>query len=96
MRVTGTDLIETFVAKHRESAPVFARWLSVVQGQIWAGPMQVKQTFNHADFLGGGRIIFNIGGNKYRLVAIATYTRGVLDITFVGTHAEYDKLNFKK
>lgn len=95
MRVLGTDLIDGFVGRHPAAQAAFAKWLTVVRDARWTNPMQVKQTFNHADFLGDGRIIFDIGGNKYRLFAIAEYQAGALRIRWVGTHAEYDKLNFK-
>ena len=59
----------------------------------WNGPEDIKRRYRHASFLKGNRIIFNIGGNKYRLLVHANYTFRVLYIRFVGTHAEYDRID---
>jgi mRNA interferase HigB len=63
----------------------------------WSGPQELKQEFGATvDFVGGNRVIFDVSGNKYRvIVAFAyTYKRGL--IKFVGTHAEYDRIDAEK
>jgi mRNA interferase HigB len=68
-------------------------WVSVVKAADWSRPTDVKQMFRSADILQGGRVIFDIGGNKYRLVAAVHYRGKRVYIRFIGTHSEYDKIN---
>ena len=59
----------------------------------WSSPSDVKQEFRNASILKDGRVVFNIAGNKYRLVVWINYTYRVVYIRFIGTHALYDKIN---
>lgn len=59
----------------------------------WASPAQVKADFRNASILRDGRVVFNIAGNHYRLVVWINYAYRVVYIRFVGTHAEYDKID---
>lgn len=64
------------------------RWLG-----SWSGPSDVKQRFSTASFIAGDRIVFNIKGNSYRLIVAVKYAAGIVFIRFVGTHAQYDRIN---
>lgn len=69
-------------------------WLAVVEREIWAGPAEVKGRFGrNVDFVGDNRVIFDIGGNKFRLIVHVSYSYRRLLIKFIGTHAEYDKID---
>jgi mRNA interferase HigB len=59
----------------------------------WARPNDVKLMFGSADLLNEGRVVFDIGGNKYRLVAAVHYRGKRIYIRFIGTHKEYDKID---
>lgn len=59
----------------------------------WTSPHSVKSHFVSASFVGRHRVVFNIGGNKYRLVVEMQYRAGIAWVKFVGTHAEYDRIN---
>lgn len=59
----------------------------------WATPAEVKETYGDASILKYGRVVFNIGGNKFRLVVRINYPFRVVYIRFVGTHAEYDEID---
>lgn len=59
----------------------------------WASPAEVKQAFKSASILKDGRVVFNIAGNKYRLVVWINYPYRVVYIRFIGTHAQYDQIN---
>lgn len=63
------------------------------QGGRWADPPAVKQMFGSADILRDGRVVFDIGGNKYRLIAWVNYQYGVVYVRFIGTHRDYDVIN---
>ena len=88
--------IEAYVMRNAQSKPAFAIWLSIIKHAEWNEPKDIIATFNHADILGSGseRVVFNIGGNKYRM--ICTYHFGSarvhLFVKWIGTHAEYTKL----
>ena len=61
----------------------------------WASPAEVKQDFRNASILKDGRVVFNIAGNKYRLVVWINYSYRVVYIRFIGTHFQYDKIDVK-
>ena len=61
----------------------------------WASFADVKTTYGNADVVAGNRVIFNLGGNKYRLIAKIAYRCRIVYVRFVGTHAEYDQINAK-
>ena len=71
----------------------FAAWLSIANRAEWRIPDDVKRSHPKASVLKGGRVVFNIKGNDYRLVAAVNYRAGVLAIRFFGTHAEYDSID---
>jgi len=68
-------------------------WVHIVRGADWSKPSDVKQVFRSADILKNGRAIFDIGGNKYRLVTAIHYRGKRIYVRFVGTHAEYDRID---
>ncbi len=59
----------------------------------WASPTDVKADFGKASILKGGRVVFNMAGNKYRLVVRINYTNQIIYVRFVGTHAQYDRID---
>ncbi|MGG9999273.1 type II toxin-antitoxin system HigB family toxin [Pseudovibrio ascidiaceicola] len=59
----------------------------------WKSPSDIKAKYRHASILKNGRVVFNIAGNKHRLVVSINYEAGIIFIKFVGTHKEYDKIN---
>lgn len=88
--------IEGYIANHAPGRRSFESWLSMIKYADWDNSEDIKRTFGTADILGKGseRVVFNIGGNNYRL--IAKYYFGDekihLFIMWIGTHTEYDKL----
>jgi mRNA interferase HigB len=68
-------------------------WVSVVKAADWSKPTDIKEMFRSADILANDRVVFNIGGNKYRLVAAVHYRGKRVYIRFVGTHAAYDRID---
>jgi mRNA interferase HigB len=99
MIVIGTELVERyFSARAGHKAIKAARaqynvWLAIASQAQWATPDDVKRSHPKASILKGGRAVFNIKGNDYRLVAALNYRAGVLAIRFFGTHAAYDKID---
>ena len=70
-------------------------WFEQIGKQDWQSPNEVISAFKGADTVGNGRIVFNIGGNKYRLVAAFDYEFKVCWIKFTGTHKSYHKTDVK-
>jgi mRNA interferase HigB len=83
-----------------ESAPQYAEaqgplaaWYMEARKAAWRTPAEIKTQFRHASILKNNRVVFNIGGNKYRLVVAVDYQRQVLFVRFVGTHGQYDAID---
>ena len=72
--------------------PILA-WYRHTLRADWALPAEVKADFRHASILRDGRVVFNIAGNKYRLVVAVKYTAQIVFIRFAGTHAQYDAID---
>jgi mRNA interferase HigB len=68
-------------------------WYRRALAADWSSPAGVKADFGTASVLKGGRVVFNVAGNKYRIVAWINYPYRVLYIRFIGTHAEYDRID---
>ena len=68
-------------------------WYRHVQKANWSTPADVKRDFRNASILRDGRVVFNIAGNKYRLVVWINYVYRVVYIRFIGTHAQYDAID---
>src|SRR5580704_6696253 len=67
-------------------------WFREARAASWRGPAQVRSAYRSASFV-GDRVVFNIAGNKYRLVVWINYAYGTIYIRFIGTHAEYDRID---
>ena len=93
MRVNGKKKITKFMGSHSASRAPLRAWTQIAENAAWRTPSDIKREFASASFLSNNRVIFNIGGNKFRLVVIVVYTQDTLIVSWIGTHAEYDKLN---
>jgi mRNA interferase HigB len=90
------ETIEDFMIVQARSRPSFEDWLAKIKRADWQTPEDIRDTFKSADILGNScdRVIFNIGGNLYRLIAKYSFgaTKVHLYIKWIGTHAEYTTL----
>lgn len=94
MQILSKRALKTFWDVHPRAEPLLRNWYATVLRSEWKTPADIKRQFGATvDFVADNRIIFDIGGNKYRLVAHVSYTFGRILIKFVGTHAEYDRIN---
>jgi mRNA interferase HigB len=94
MRVVGRDLLSEFMRRHAECASSVQSWLSEVAAADWPDPARLKARHPSASLLADGRVVFNIKGNRYRLVAAIALRTQVVRVLWVGTHAEYDRKRF--
>ena len=90
MLILGRERLNTFVVKYPPARSAFAKWMVVVEAAEWSNFADVKQTFSSADYV-PPYVVFNIGGNKYRLAAKIEYDPKLFLIEKVMTHSEYDK-----
>lgn len=92
MRLTGSEKLETLCRKHADARPAIERWVEIMRTAQWQNHAEMKNDFLSADFVGNDRYVFNIKGNKYRLVVVVVFAFGRANIRFAGTHQEYDKI----
>lgn len=92
MKVIGRDLFIPFLKRHTDAKGAINSWLQEVSTADWRGTQDIKDRYPSVSFLDGNRVIFNIKGNRYRLIVKITYQTKVIRISWIGTHAEYDKL----
>ena len=95
MRIVSHKRLKDFYSQPgREDARIpLERWYSVAEDASWQGLSDIRRDFAATDYVGNQHYVFNIGGNKYRLVVVAKFMMGYLFIRFVGTHQEYDNID---
>ena len=93
MIIANKALLDDFVQTHAQSASPLNKWVEKVKAAEWKSHAELKQMFPSADYVKNGRYVFNIAGNNYRIVAVVIFIGGVMNIRFVGTHSEYDKID---
>jgi mRNA interferase HigB len=94
MQIIALRTLKQFWMQHPPSEGPLRVWYAAVSRAEWTGPADVKREFGSTvDFVGDNRIIFDLGGNKYRLVVHVAYRYRRVLVKFIGTHKEYDKIN---
>jgi len=97
VRVIAKSTLRSFwEAGHADARDDLESLYSETKKASWTGPSEIKARYRSASFVAGDRVVFNIGGNKYRLVVAIKYPLKIVWIRFVGTDAEYDKINVKE
>lgn len=79
--------------KNPGAAAPLSAWYRIARRARWRSFADVRNTFNSVDQVAGSKLVFNIGGNNYRLVVLAAYQTQRLFVLWVGPHAEYDKID---
>lgn len=95
MRIISVSTLKVFYSQpaYQSAASVIKTWIAVTNAAQWNDPIEVKADFGQTDILKDGRAIFDLGGNKYRLVVWINYKFKTVYVRFIGTHAEYDKID---
>ena len=93
MRIIALGQMREFWKKHPQAELPLRAWYAEASRADWKSPADIKQTYRNASFLPDNRIVFNIKGNDYRLIVAVHYNREMMFIRFVGTHAEYDRID---
>jgi mRNA interferase HigB len=95
MRVIAKRSLQAFWKRSgcRDAKAPLEAWHQEARRARWTSPHAIKSQFATASIVGENRVVFNIGGNKYRLVVEMQYRAGIVWVKFVGTHAEYDAID---
>jgi len=93
MRVFARKILREYWIKHAATEQALKAWFSEAKHAQWESPSDIKKKYSHASILPDNRVVFNIKDNNYRLVVKINYDYGQVFIRFVGTHAEYDKID---
>ncbi|MBS1555896.1 MAG: type II toxin-antitoxin system HigB family toxin [Bacteroidota bacterium] len=93
MNVISRKKIIEFYSVHSDSREALETWYRICRRAEWSNFTQVREVFSSADWVGDDRMIFNIKGNKYRVVARVSFRYKSMQIKWLGTHAQYDSID---
>ena len=93
MHVLSKRTLREFWERYRDAEPDLDEWYRTVQRAHWTTPSDVRSRYPDASILRNNRVVFNIKGNQYRLIVQVKYHRGEVYVRFVGTHAQYDRID---
>jgi mRNA interferase HigB len=90
MRIISLKRISEYEDVHPSASAELRAWYAEARKAKWRSPAEIKRQYRHASILRSGRVVFNICGNKHRLIVWINYELGLVYIKFIGTHHEYD------
>ena len=93
MRLIAIGTLKNFWRIHPDSKKELQAWYRFMKSANWRTPNDVKRQFRSASIIGNNRVVFNIAGNKYRLIVKIHYNTGIVYVRFIGTHRQYDAIN---
>ena len=93
MRIFNRSTLVQFGRKYSDADQPLRAWYAEVAAAQWTSPADIKSRYPHASLVGKKRVVFNIGGNKYRLIAEIDYAHHLVFVHFLGTHKQYDKVD---
>lgn len=93
MRIITKGTLRDFWEKHPTASLPLQVWYKETQEADWKTPNDVKAQHGNASIVGSNRIVFNIKGTDFRLIAAINYATGIVYIRFIGTHKEYDRID---
>ena len=93
MVIISKSLLRDFGLVHPDVVDALNSWYALVKNADWNSISDLRQMVNSVDYVGNDRFVFNVRGNRYRLVAMIFFDIRTVFIRFIGTHAEYDKVD---
>ena len=93
MRILSRSTLRDFRESHRDVEEALKNWYYEASHADWQNPADVNTAHRNASIIANNRVVFNIKGNNYRLIVAIRYDIGIIFIRFIGTHAEYDKVD---
>lgn len=85
--------VTRFIEEHPLAAEALLRWYLLAKEYDWADFADLKKTFPATDYVGNGLYVFNVGGNKFRIIARIIFRVRTIYLRFIGTHQDYDKVD---
>lgn len=96
MRIVKLKTLKEFWERHTDAKGALQTWYKAVEKAEWSCFNEIRKQFDAADVIPENRAVFNIKGNRYRMVVKIHYNTKVVYIRFIGTHAEYDRINAER
>ena len=93
MRIISRKALREFWEHHTDARQALQSWYSDVKQTQWSSPSDMREMYRNASIVANNRVVFNIKGDRYRIVVAVNYEFGIVYIRFVGTHTEYDKID---
>ena len=92
MRIISRKTLREFWEKHPDARQPLQAWYADVKHANWKSPSDIKSIYQSASFIPNNRVVFNIKGNKYRIIVVVEYRFGAVYVRFIGTHQEYNRI----
>ena len=92
MKISNKHILTSFARKHADATHPINKWIHVVESYNFRNHNELKSVFPSADYVGNERYVFNVKGNRYRLVVMVIFMNSYIEVRFCGTHAEYSKI----
>ncbi len=96
MRIIAVKTLKLYAKKNKEAEQSLLTWYQEAEQAAWKNNNDLKQQFGNASIISSKRIVFNIHGNKHRLIVDIEYYLQIIFIVWIGTHKQYDKIDAKK
>ncbi len=93
MRVIARSTLRAFWEDHTDTEDALRAWYQDAVRAEWRTPEDIKRVYASASIIANNRVVFNIKGNRYRLIVAVNYRLGIVYVRFIGTHREYDKVD---
>lgn len=93
MRIISRKALRAFWETHPDARQALQAWYADTKRATWKAPVDIKKAYRNASFVANNRVVFNIKGNKYRVVVAVQYKFQIVFIRFVGTHQEYSQVD---
>lgn len=93
MNIIKRGAINSFIERHPESQESLNRWYLSTSRSEWKNISEIKESFSGVDYVGNDLYVFDIKGNKFRLIVRIFFKMQLVYIRFIGTHAEYDRVD---
>ena len=93
MRIIALKTLRDYWEQHPAARQPLQAWYEDARHASWESPAAIKTVYRNASIVANNRVVFNIKGNDYRLIVAINYLFGIGYIRFVGSHAEYDKVD---
>ena len=93
MHIISRKALREFWKRHPDARQALQAWYADAKRATWKTPVDIKNVYRNASTIANNRVVFNIKGNRYRLVVAINYEHGIVYIRFVGTHQEYARID---